>query len=131
MNLEKSGYWSQMQKERQKTLRRMKKQNAVKLSYKSLFLIVLTIALALPLAAFAVYPLYINLSFFVYEDAHFLPPLLINNTPMAKEFHMHFTATDCQPRGLICLSSFSDNHFRIQVSTDWFSPKSFFQIWTV
>ncbi len=55
MSLEKSGYWSQMQKGRQKSWRRIKKQNAVKHSYKSLFLIVLTIAIALPLAAFGVY----------------------------------------------------------------------------
>ncbi len=60
MSLEKSGYWSQIQKECQKSLRRIKKQNVVKYSYKSLFLIVLTIAITLPLAAFGVY-LYKNL----------------------------------------------------------------------
>ncbi len=55
MNLEQSGYWTQMQKERQKRLRQIKKQTAVKRSNKSLFLIILTIAVALPLVALGVY----------------------------------------------------------------------------
>ncbi len=55
MNLEQSGHWTQMQKERQKRLRQTKKQTAVKQSYKSLFIIVLTIVVALPLAAFSIY----------------------------------------------------------------------------
>jgi len=55
MNLEQSGHWAQMQKERQKRLRQIKKQTAARHSHKSLFLIILTIAVALPLAALGVY----------------------------------------------------------------------------
>ncbi|MEJ7699154.1 MAG: hypothetical protein WKF71_05850 [Pyrinomonadaceae bacterium] len=55
MSLEKSAYWSQMQKKRQKILRGIQKQNALKHSYKSLSQIVLIVAFALSLAAFGVY----------------------------------------------------------------------------
>jgi hypothetical protein len=55
MSFEKSGYWSKLQKERQKSWQRIKKQNAVKYSSKSLFLFLFTIAIALPLITFAVY----------------------------------------------------------------------------
>jgi hypothetical protein len=55
MNLEQLGYWTRMQKERQKRLRQIKKQAAAKNPYKSLFTIILTITIALPLAAFGIY----------------------------------------------------------------------------
>ncbi len=55
MNLEQSGYWTQVQKERRKRLHQIKKQAAANHSNKSLLLIILTIAVALPLAAFGIY----------------------------------------------------------------------------
>lgn len=55
MSLERARYWSQKDKERQRNLQRTSRQNTRRYSYKTLFLILLIAAVALPLAAFGVY----------------------------------------------------------------------------
>ncbi len=55
MSLESSVNWAQKQKEPQKIRQRVQTRNAIKHSYKSLFLIFLTIAAALPLTVLGVY----------------------------------------------------------------------------
>lgn len=55
MSLERARYWSQKNKQRQKSLRQTGRQNVRSHSYKTFFLILLIAAVALPLAAFGVY----------------------------------------------------------------------------
>src|SRR4051812_5431527 len=55
MNPSNAKIWTQKQKERQKSLRRLEKGVAGKRSFKSLYLVILAAVAALPLAAFGIY----------------------------------------------------------------------------
>ena len=55
MSIEKSRYWSQKQKERQRSLHQVKKQNTRNRSYKSLFLVVMFVAVLLLFGGLVIY----------------------------------------------------------------------------